>query len=181
MEHLLLRHVNHRISSYLRSTYADVTWEWCEKHPEKLAAQGGTGRIRVFGIQDFNYADVKLDQNGGIRFDMMRIVPLSEVGGAESPEEKTPPNKQPVDPQIWYEMQGRKVLEALIADLNSRGHSRLTFHESGDVYIKQDQKEVAAEHLSNFPARVYWPRLVQVFESNGLAAEATAQGITVSW
>ena len=181
VEHLLLRHVNHRISSYLRSTYADVTWEWCEKHPEKLAAQGGTGRIKVYGIPEFNYADVKLTQSAGISFDMMRIVPLSEVEGDDAPAEKIPPNKQPVDPQIWYEMQGRKVLEALIADLNSRGHSRLTLHENGDVCIKQDQEEVATEHLSGFPARVFWPRLVQVFESNGLAAEATAQGITVSW
>lgn len=181
VEHLLLRHVNHRISSYLRCTYADVTWEWCEKHPEKLVSQGGTGRIRVFGIPDFNYADVKLDQNAGISFDMMRIVPLSEVDGVPDPSEKQPPNRQPVDPQIWYEMQGRKVLEALIADLNSRGHSHLTLHENGDVYIKQDQDEVAAEHLEGFPARLYWPRLVQVFESNGLAAETTAQGITVSW
>ncbi len=28
VEQLLLRHVNHRISTYLRSAYPDVTWEW---------------------------------------------------------------------------------------------------------------------------------------------------------
>lgn len=112
---------------------------------------------------------------------MLKIVPAPEPGKEDEEGKKTPPNKQPVDPQIWYEIQGRKVLEALIADLNSRGHSRLTLHENGDVCIKQDQDEVAAEHLSGFPERVYWPRLVQVLESNGLAAESTAQGITVSW
>ena len=40
---------------------------------------------------------------------------------------------------------------------------------------------MAQEHLSNFPQKVYWPRLVQMFERNGLAAEITAKGIQVSW
>ena len=31
-ELLLLRHVNHRISAYLRAVYPDVRWEWCEKN-----------------------------------------------------------------------------------------------------------------------------------------------------
>lgn len=180
-EQLLLRHVNHRISAYLRSTYGDVTWEWCEQNPARLAVKGGVGRIRVYGIADFDHADVKLDQNAGISFNMIRTVPLSETSGDENSAEKLPPNKQPVDPQIWYEMQGRKVLESLVADLNSRGHSHLTLHENGDVYIQQDKNEIPKEHLSNFPAKVYWPRLVQVLESEGLAAEVTPQGITVSW
>lgn len=181
MEQLLLHHVNHRISAYLRAAYPDVRWEWCEKKPEQLARQGGVGRIRVFGVADFDHADVTLDQNANIRCDMIKIVPLSNVNGSGESGENTPPNRQPVDPQIWYEVQGRNVLEALVADLNSRGHSSLTLHENGDVCIVENTDEVAKEHLSNFPAKVYWPRLVQVLESNGLAAEVTAQGISVSW
>ena len=76
---------------------------------------------------------------------------------------------------------GRTVMETLIADLNSRGHSKLTLKENGDICIQQGEELVPQEHLSNFPAKVYWPRLVEVFESNGLAAETTAQGIQVSW
>ena len=73
------------------------------------------------------------------------------------------------------------MLEAMVADLNSRGHSRLTLHEDGDICIVEDKDEVAKDRLSNFPEKVYWPRLVQVLESNGLAAEITAAGIQVSW
>lgn len=93
----------------------------------------------------------------------------------------TPPNRQPVDPRIWYETQGRSVLEALISDLNSRGHSKLTLRENGDICIEQGEDAVSQEHLNNFPQKVYWPRLAEVLESNGLAAEVTAQGIQVSW
>lgn len=180
-EQLLLRHVNHRISAYLRSAYPDLTWEWCGKKPEKIILQGGIGRIRVFGVPDFDHADIRIDQQANISCDMLKTVPLNTAGGQEPAENKVPPNKQPVDPQIWYEVQGRKVLEALIADLNSRGHSRMVLHENGDVCVTEDKAEVAKEHLANFPEKVYWDRLVQVFERNGLAAEVTAAGIQVSW
>lgn len=180
-EQLLLRHVNHRISAYLRSAYPDITWEWCGKKPEKIILQGGVGRIRVFGVSDFDHADIRIDQQANISCDMLKTVPLNTAGGQEPAVDKIPPNKQPVDPQIWYEVQGRKVLEALVADLNSRGHSRMVLHENGDVCVTEDKAEVAKEHLVNFPEKVYWDRLVQVFERNGLAAEVTAAGIQVSW
>ena len=181
VEQVLLRHVNHRISSHLQSAYGEVTWEWCEKDPVHLAIKGGVGRIRIYGIEDANYADLRFDQNGSISFDMMRIIKVSDITKPERATDELPPNKQPVDPQIWYEVQGRKVLESLVTDLNSRGYSHLTLHENGDISITQDQEDVVKEHLGNFPERVYWPRLIQVLEGEGLAAETTAQGIVVSW
>ena len=180
-EQLLLRHVNHRISAYLRSAYPDMTWEWCEETPEKVILQGGTGRIRVFGVPDFDHADIKIDRQANISCDMIRIVPLAAAGAQTPTADNVPPNKQPVDPQIWYEVQGRKVLESLVADLNSRGHCRMILHEDGDVCVTEDTAEAAKGHLANFPEKVYWERLVQVFERNGLAAEVTPAGIQVSW
>ena len=178
---ILLRHVNHRISAYLRAAYPDAKWEWCEKDPEKLATHGGTGRIRVFGIPDFNYAEVKLDQQAHISCTMVKIVPLSELQSGTVDGAELPPNQQPVDPQIWYEVQGRQVLEDLIADLHSRGHSSLTLKEDGEICVWEDDQEVSQESFKSFPAKVYWPRLVQVFEKEGLAASVTASGIEVSW
>lgn len=180
-EQLLLHHVNHRISAYLKAAYPDVTWEWCEKNPGVLIRNGGVGRIRVFGVSDFGHADITMDQQANINCDMVRIVPLAAAAGGSNGAGPIPPNKQPVDPQIWYEIQGRKVLEALVTDLNSRGHNKLILREDGDICVEEENNEVAKEHLSNFPEAVYWPRLVQVLESNGLAAEITAKGISVSW
>jgi hypothetical protein len=181
VDQILLRHVNHRISAYLRAAYPDTKWEWCEKEPEKLVAHGGTGRIRVFGIPDFNYADVKLDQQAHINCAMVKIVPLAQMQNGTMDRSELPPNQQPVDPQIWYEVQGRQVLENLIADLHSRGHSNLTLKEDGNICIRQEDQEVSKDSFKSFPARVYWPRLVQVFEKEGLAASVTASGIEVSW
>lgn len=180
-EGVLLRHVNFRISAYLKSAYPDVTWAWEEKEPERIITRGGTARIKLFGVPDFNYANVIFDCKANINCDMMKIIPLSEVAGAPNGAPAPKPPQQPADPQIWYEMQARQVLEDLIADLHSRGHNSLTIKENGDICIKQADAEVATQTLKNFPARNYWQALAKVFEKEGLAAAVTDTGLAVTW
>ena len=126
---LLLRHVNHRISAYLHVLYPKATWEWCEKAPAELAIAGGVGRIRLYGVPEYDHGDVHIDTHANICCDLVKIVPLSQEAGGEELE-----NREPVDPQVWFELQGRKVMEETIADLASKGHNRLMIRENGDIF-----------------------------------------------
>ena len=94
-----------------------------------------------------------------------------------------PPNRQPVNPRVWFETRGRAVLEALVTDLNSRGHSSLTVQENGEVFVqaKENEAEPAKETFLDFPEKVYWPQLVKVLEEEGYAADARDADILVSW
>ncbi|MCI8471774.1 MAG: hypothetical protein HFE65_01560 [Clostridiales bacterium] len=186
VNHILLRHVNFRISGYLQSIYPDATWEWCEEFPEQIVAGGGTGRIKLFGVPDFNYADVTFTQNADIRCALMNVVPLVQYGaktssGNASETAKAPQKPNPVDPQVWYEMQGRKVLKTLITDLHSRGHSSLTIRENGDIVIRQADSEMVKSTLESVPEKTYWAKLCKVFEREGMAADITDGGILLSW
>lgn len=88
---------------------------------------------------------------------MIKIVPLHAENEKENIGDNIPPNKQPVDPQIWYEIQGRNVLETLITDFNSRGHSSLILHENGDICVVENADEIPKEHLSSFPEKSTGP------------------------
>lgn len=189
INHVLLRHVNFRISAYLQSIYPDATWEWREEFPEQIIADGGTGRIKLFGVPDFNYADVTFTQNADIRCALMNVAPLAKLCTNQSAGEiqeaseaaLVPQKQNPVDPQVWYEMQGRKVLETLITDLHSRGHSSLTIRENGDIVIRQADSKIVKSSLENVPEKTYWARLCKVFECEGMAADITDSGILLSW
>lgn len=99
-----------------------------------------------------------------------------------SGEAETIPKKQnPIDPQVWYEQQGRTVLESLISDLDSRGHHSLTILENGDIAIKQADAEITHTAFANVPERTYLKRLAKVFEREGIAADVTDGGIVLSW
>ncbi len=181
---VLLRHVNHRITAHLQTAYPGATWEWRVDDPETLVAKGGTGRIQVFGVADFNYADVSVNTNAEINCEMLKIVPMSEIQSetVSGEEEEAPkPLQNPINPQIWYEQKGRVVLENLITDLSSRGHSSLSITENGDVIIKQADKEICKTTLEAMPDKVYWHRLAKVFQSEGLAADVTDNAVVLSW
>lgn len=178
---VLLRHVNFRISAYLQSAYPDATWEWREEFPEKIAAKGGTGRIQLYGVQDFNFADVSFNQNADINCELLKIVPMAELNKPSGETETIPQKRNPVDPQVWYEKQGRTVLESMIADLESRGHHSLTILENGEIAIKQADTEVIKPAFENVPEKMYWTRLAKVFQSEGMAANVTERGIVLSW
>ena len=177
---VLLRHVNHRISAHLQAAYPDATWDWCEEDPERIVTKGGTGRIRLHGIPDFNFAEITLDQNAKIACQLLKIVPFAanDTGGETEDAHEKP---RQIDPQVWYEQKAKTVLSNLIADLNSRGHSSLTIHEDGSIAIMQANKDLTRPAFESVPERTYWPRLVKVFEREGIATDITEKGLVLSW
>ena len=176
----LLRHVNHRISDQLKALYPEARWEWKTKNPTLLAIQGGIGRIRVYGVPEYEYADVELEQSGMLSCSLVkRLAPPS----SEQEPLPQPPNQQDVDPQVWYERQGRKTLETLIADLDSRGHHCLFLKEDGSICVRpmEGDEETVQDTLKDFPEKRLWERLVKVLEDAGLAAVAREDCITIAW
>lgn len=178
---VLLRHVNHRITNYLKSAYPESTWEWCIEDPEALVCKGGTGRIQVYGIADFSHADVTVNKNADISYEMLKIVPTGEDMAEGKNEETVTPSKSTVNPQVWYEQKGRVVLENIITDLNSRGHNSLSITESGDVIVKQAGREIRKATLEAMPRKIYWNGLAKVFQSEGISANVTDEAVILSW
>lgn len=176
----LLRHVNRRISDQLIALYPEARWEWKTKNPTLLAIHGGIGRIQVYGVPDHGYADVELDQSGMLSCSWVKL--LAAPAGEQNPPPQAP-NQQDVDPQVWYEHQGRQTLEALIADLDSRGHHCLLLKEDGSICVRpmDSDEETVQGTLQDFPEKSCWAALVKVLEQAGLAATVREDCITVAW
>ncbi len=174
---LLLCHVNYRVSDYLKRAYPDARWEWTMPDPVLFIVQGGTGRIRVYGVPDYEYADVALDKNGRLDCSMVKIVPVQ--GNSQG----TPAGQPSPDPSVWYELEGRAVLDALITDLRSRGHSSLTLNGDGSISFQPeaDSRKATKRAFATFPEPVYWPQLADMLAQEGLAADVQTDHIAVSW
>ena len=156
---LLTRHVNCRVSDCLKQTYPNVSWEWMMSNPASFIAHGGTGRIRVYNVPDYEYADITLDHTGKLECSMAKVVPV------QSRAQGTPSGQPAINPQAWYELEGRRVLE------------------DGSIRIQAipDGQEVTKGSCSNFPAKVYWPQLATVLKQDGLSADVLTDRIVVSW
>ena len=128
---------------------------------------------------EYDYADVTLDRNGKLSCSLVKVAPI----GGSADENSGTPAQDTLDPRIWYETQGREVLERLVADLESRGHHSLTLKEDGTICTQSTDggTETSQGAFTSFPERVYWPGLVKVLEQNGLAATTQDNGIIVAW
>lgn len=174
---LLLCHVNYRVSDYLKRAYPNARWEWTMPNPILFIVQGGTGRIRIYGVPDYEYADVTLDKNGGLDCSLVKIVPVQDSGQGAPSGQPSP------DPSVWYELEGRGVLDTLIADLRSRGHSSLTLNEDGSISYQPETggRKATKRAFASFPEKVYWPRLADTLAQEGFTADVRDSHILVSW
>lgn len=178
---ILLCHANHRITGFIKSLYPDASWKWDSKKPENIIVKGGVGRIKLFNVKDYNYADIAFDENANIECDLLKIVPFKKAG-VRNPDTETKENtRNEIDPQVWFEQKGKAVLKNLLADLNSRGYNRLTIKEDGECLVEQGSSTVTTSQLEDFPKKVYWPRLIKVLEGAGIAADAGDTVLTVLW
>lgn len=177
----LLCHVNHRITGYIKSIYPDATWKWITENPASIVANGGTGRIELYNVNDYNFADISFDTDANIECSLLKVVNYSQAAQTEAMDSTVNKPKSCIDPQVWFEKSGRVVLKNLIADLSSRGHNTLTIQDDGSCVIKQGEKTIEISRLESFPERVYHPNLIKVLAGAGIAAKSVDAGLAISW
>lgn len=181
LSHTLLCHVNHRVTGYIRSIYPDATWKWVSDNPINIITKGGTGRIELYNVEDYNFADVFFDRDANIACSLLKVVSFNEAAQTEVQDSTAEINKLDVDPQVWFEKRGRLILKNLIADLSSRGHNTLIIKDDGSCVIEQGDKQIAVSQLEAFPERVYHPKLIKVLAGAGIAAKSIDAGLSVTW
>jgi hypothetical protein len=175
---ILLRHANFRISAYIKSAFPEVTWAWVSREPEQIVAEGGTGRIKLFGISEFNYADVSFDRYANLTCNLLRVVPVEDF---DTNTDFTDTEYLSAEPAIWYDTHGKSVLESIISDLNSRGHSELLIKETGDICVGPIDADAEQGAFDDFPAKRHWNTLAKVMSTDGYHTRVTDSGIRIAW
>lgn len=181
LNHTLMCHVNHRITGYIKNHYPDATWKWETEEPSNIIAKGGIGRIQLFNVEEYNFADVRFDAEANISFTMLKAVDFDAKHSYVSDNRKSDDVQPDVDPQVWFEKNGRVVLKNLIADLASRGHDSMLIQDDGSCIIMQGDKSLKVSQLDAFPEKVYYPRLIKVMAGAGIAAKSIDSGLSISW
>ena len=72
--YLLLCNANHRITGYIKSIYPEAVWKWETAAPEKVITEGETGRIRLFNVDDYNFADISFNNSANIECTFLKAV-----------------------------------------------------------------------------------------------------------
>lgn len=163
-KHMLIRHLNKRVTAILRNTYPNASWKWCDAEPSTLALNGGKAYIRVYGVPNGAYGEVTVTASADVVVQFLNSYEL-------------PQSVSSTDPYVWYEKCGHELLNNVISDLDSRGVTSLTLSENGDIWVNDERES----KFSDFPVKDDWSYLIQILEDNGLDAEIVNNDIVLSW
>ena len=116
----LLCHVNYRITAMLHAAYPNARWEWLDE-PSRFAVEGGTARIRVYGIPEHDYADVKLDQKANLDCSLVKLSPL--MPGSPEIFEQTKENETEPAKEAFLDFPEKVYWPQLVKVLESEGYA----------------------------------------------------------
>lgn len=176
----MLRHINFRITEKLQGAFPSAVWRWETEKPLEQAMKGGSARIRLSGVPDWNFADVLFERSGRIKLEMLSLRPLEEVGQQET--KSTPAaDGDAVNLRDWYDLSASAVVRATIDEVYTRGYRELRIAEDGALYVLEQQEQVGQGRLSYLPGKKLWADLVPFFEEDDITATVEEDDILLTW
>ena len=181
MEAVMLRHINFRITEKLQGAFPSAVWRWETAKPLEQAVKGISARIRLSGVPDWNFADVRFERSGRIKLEMLSLRPLGEM--QRPPEEKPAADGDPdsVNLRDWYDLSASAVVRATIDEVYTRGYRELRIAEDGALYVLEQQAQVGQGRLSYLPGKKLWADLVPLFEEDDITATVEEDDILLTW
>lgn len=179
MEGVMIRHINFRITEKLQGAFPSAVWRWETEKPLEQAMKGGSARIRLSGVPDWNFADVLFERSGRIKLEMLSLRSLEEIGRQEA--KSTPAaDGDAVNLRDWYDLSASAVVRATIDEVYTRGYRELRIAEDGALYVLEQQEQVGQGRLSYLPGKKLWPDLVPFFEEDDITATVEEDDILLT-
>lgn len=180
MEAVMLRHINFRITEKLQGAFPSAVWRWETEKPLEQAMKGGSARIRLSGVPDWNFADVRFERSGRIKLEMLSLRSLEEIGQQQA---KSAPaaDGDAVNLRDWYDLSASAVVRATIDEVYTRGYRELHIAEDGALYVLEQQEQVKQGRLSYLPGKKLWADLVPFFEEDDITATVEEDSILLTW
>lgn len=178
-EAVMLRHINFQITEKLQGAFPSAVWRWETEKPLGQAVKGGSARIRLSGVPDWNFADVRFERSGRIRLEMLSLRSLEEIGQQQAKSAPTA-DGDAVNLRDWYDLSASAVVRAAIDEVYTRGYRELRIAEDGALYVLEQQEQVGQGRLSYLPSKKLWADLVPFFEEDDITA-MVEDDILLTW
>ena len=178
---LLLRHVSYRITESIHAAFPDANWNWDVPQPEKVIANGGTVRIKLSGAGAYTHANISVNKEANIQYELLQIVTLDQLLKGTAESEPASESAEIKSPAAWYDILGRKKIREISNELMTRGHKWLYLAENGAVIIIDGNGRTVQQELAQFPARKYWNELMDLMKSEGISVSEEENMIKVAF
>lgn len=178
---VMLTHLNWRITDKLQKAYPGSTWIWCSQSPDEIAVKGGAARIRTYGTEEYNFADVSFDKSGQIKIAMVAVKTLKNAIPDQPVSTSGKADPDAIDPREWYELACAGKLKEIIDTISPHGFTSLYIQEDGSVMIQEGGEQKQIHRFQGFPTRKLWSELIQYLGADSISATETDQYLVLCW
>lgn len=82
---------------------------------------------------------------------------------------------------LWFTQKGQQLLTELITNMNSRGYSKLSINENGDVTVRENGRNVRKDHFHEIPPKESWARLRELMMDEDVQVQVSGRQLTFAW
>ena len=141
-----------------------------------FAQQLQTAYIPVQQAGEYCHISIALSEMGEIHMNLFSLVNFESIQGTKNLMENEEQNIEQ-----WFTQKGQQLLTELITNMNSRGYSKLSINENGDVTVKENGRNVRKDHFHEIPPKESWARLRELMMDEDVQVKVSGRQLTFAW
>ena len=174
---LYAQQIQQRVQERLKEKFPSASVELCEKDILQIAASGKCIYVPIKKAEHYSHMSVSIGRNGEIQMNLFSLVNLEQVHR----EQITIAEEENREVDRWYSQRGQKMLTELITNMHSRGYTKLSISESGDVTVKENGRSVLKDHFKEIPPKDQWARLKELMAEDDVQMQVSGRRLTLAW
>lgn len=166
-----------RINEKLHWKFPAADIEICDADILRMARTQQTICVAVKKAENFSHLNISLLPNGVIKMNLFSLVNFEAIGTIKA--EKSLPEDD--DVEHWYRNEGQRLLTELVTNMNSRGFSKLSIRENGDVLVEESGENVVKDYFPEIPPKKQWAKLKKLMSSSDIQVQTSGKLLTFTW
>lgn len=174
---MFAKQVYHRIQERMRCKFPGAMFQICDADLQKIAYTGKTVYVEVKRVENYTHMSVALSNDGELIMNLFSLVNLDNVQKSmiESIEEEDKEVEQ------WFTQKGQQLLTELLTNMNSRGYSKISINEDGDVMVREAGRNCVKDYFKDIPPKKDWPKLKELMANDGVDVQVSTRYLKFAW
>lgn len=175
-KNLFAQQLQMRIQEKLRVKFPEATVALGEKEIMCIAERKKTAYIPIQQAGEYCHISIMLSEMGEIHMNLFSLVNFESIQ-----ETKNLMENKKQDIEQWFTQKGQQLLTELITNMNSRGYSKLSINENGDVTVRENGRNVRKDHFREIPPKESWARLRELMMDEDVQVQVSGRQLTFAW
>lgn len=168
-----------RIQEKMQQKFAGGKVCMCDADIIRLAYLRRPLCVAIEGVDGFSHMNIFMTEDGMFRMSLFSLVDFDTISDTKNETQSNTLDNTKMEQ--WYTQKGQHLLTELVTEMNSKGFSKLSIQENGDVLVQENGKYVVKDHVLDFPPKSSWLGLKKLMLDTEIKVRINDKKMTLMW